>query len=274
MTWWTLLAGAPTAQAIAPGTSGLIVVDASAGPITATLPAALGAKPLYFTRRDAGANLVTLAPIGQDSLTPAEASAPALNLWPGDLVALLPQASGWQVMQSALGVVLREATVFTLLAASTIAGAAIESERVDAVAAGDMPRVLVFADEDAEGTGNGGTAPSFTVTLNMVVQCLVEGARRADAVAALDLLMMQVKDALLSDPTWLSLSAAVKSVKTTRSLKPDGDRVVGDGRLQIALEWTEIYRPRVTQPLSLVTAATTPPAGTSPVGFTQTLPPA
>ena len=275
MTWWTLLAGAPTAQAIPPGTAGLIVVDATLGPVTALLPAALGAAPLYVSRRDAGMNLATLAPLGQDTLVPASASAPLLDLWPGDLVALVPTGGDtWQVVQSALGVVLREATVAVLLAAGTTAGAAIESERIDAVAEGDMPRVLVFADADAEGVGGGGTAPAFDVTLNLVVQCLVEAARHPDAVAALDLLMMQVQDALLSDPTWLSLGAAVKNVKTTRSLKPEGDRVVGDGRLQIALTWTEIYRPRVTQPLSLITVATTPPAGTNPAGFTQTLPPA
>ena len=275
MTWWTLIAGAPTAQAIPPGTAGLIVVDATLGPVTALLPAALGAAPLYFVRRNGVQNTVTLAPIGQDVLLPAPESAPVLTLTADASVGLVPTAGGvWNILQSATGVMLREATVSALLAAGTIAGAAIESERIDAVAEGDMPRVLVFADVDGEAAGNGGTAPIFDVTLNLVVQCLVEAARHPDAVAALDLLMMQVQDALLTSSDWLKLLTAVKSVKTTRSLKPEGDRVVGDGRLQIGLTWTETYHPRETQPLSLITVATTPPAGTNPAGFTQTLPPA
>ena len=273
MSWYASLAASPT-QPLPNGTAGLILVDPTAGAIAATLPPVLGANTLYLVRLDASPNLATFTPAAQDNISPAGVEAPALVLRAGDCITLVPGSQRtWLRRESGLGVAIREATVAALVAYNTLAGAAVESERVDGVAAGDMPRLFVYADEDAESVGGGGTAPAFDVTMNLVVQALVENARQPDARTNLDTLMMQARDCLLGDPVWVSLSAQVKSLRTTRTFKAQQNQIVGDGRMQIALAWTEIIRPRVTTPLSLVTLATTPAAGTRPVTVQLSLPP-
>lgn len=147
----------------------------------------------------------------------------------------------------------------------------VEAERIDVVETGATPRVIVYADENATSKSRGGTAPAFDVTMQMVVQCLVSRATRADAVADIDALIAQVKDGLLRDPNWVKLMANVHSFRVQRSFKPEGDLIIGDGRLLIEGGWTEIYRPRVSQPLSTITLTTTPPAGTPAIAAGVTL---
>ncbi len=53
----------------------------------------------------------------------------------------------------------------------------------------------------------GGTAPSFDTTLTLAIDCFVERAKLEDVREDLDLLAWQVKEALLGDAGWVSLSA-------------------------------------------------------------------
>ena len=277
MTWYTKLTATPAAPLPA-NTSGLVLVDATLGAITATLPVASAAQGVAFVRTDASANTVTFAPQistgAADTILPASWWAPNLVMQPGDAFLLVPIAPRtWQVLESAHGVILREATAAALIDYGTIAGVNVETERVDAVASGSMPRLLVFADEDAQGVPNGGTVPAFDVTLQLVVQGMVERARRADAVADLDTLLSQARDALLGDPVWPTLVTRIGSIKTRRLFEPKQNLIVGDGRMQFELIWTESYRPRVITPLDLVTLTTTPPAGTQAIEAQVTLTP-
>lgn len=168
---------------------------------------------------------------------------------------------------------IREAAVASLLAYQTIAGDRVESERVDPVESGDTPRLIVMADDAAEGISRGGAAPAFRTTLTLMIHAQVEHAQRGDAVAALDTLIAQVKDALLGDPDWVRLSENIPSLRVTRSFKGDNARIIGDGRIVITCTWIEIYPPRITTPLSTVTLTTIKPAGTPPVSAEINLPP-
>lgn len=271
MSWCaSLRAGA---SVIAAGTEGLLLVDCSAGAVTATLPPTLGAAgPLFLVRApgEASANTATFTPAPGDSLTPPSAAAPALVMRAGDALALMPVAQGvWFVAQSAYEVIVRESARAVLAGLPTIAGAAVESERVDGIAAGDTPRIVIYGDVDAQGVTGG--ALGFDVTLTLVIQCLVERARRVDAVQTLDTLLTQAKDALLGDPIWPTLIGTVRSIRSSRGFKAQAERILADGRLQIEVAWTETFAPRVTQSLSTVTLTSAVPAGTIPVGATIAL---
>lgn len=271
MSWYTHLTASPAQPLTAP-TSGLILVEPRYGPVSITLPSTLGARPLFFVRRDSSTNLVTLTPQAPDSIVPASSFAPSIVLAAGWAAAMIPTPGrSWYLAESGLGLILREATMGALRAFGTIAGDKVESERVDGVQMGDTPRIVVFADEDAESAGSGGSAPAFDCTANVLVQCLVERPRKLDALADLDLLMLQVRDCLLGDPVWPTLAGEIKSVRATRVFKADRDLILADGRIQMTLTWTEQYTPRVTMALNTVTLTTTPSGGTTPVGNTITL---
>jgi hypothetical protein len=170
--------------------------------------------------------------------------------------------------------ILREATVASLVGYGvTAAGVAVpvESERVDPVEDGAMPRIIVYADDSATSDSGPNTAPAFAVTCTLVLQMLAQRAQRADAVADLDAMIAQTKDALFSDPTWAALSAGISTVRVSRSLKFEGHRVLGDARMQIECTWREVYPPRVRQVLSTVTLTTTPPDGTQAIAAGSTL---
>lgn len=165
---------------------------------------------------------------------------------------------------------LRDAAVASLLAYGTLAFDAVEAERIDTVPSGSMPRVLVFADEEGQAKSRGGTAPAFDMTGTLIVQCLVERAQRADAVADLDALIAQVKDCLFGDPAWTKLSGPIGSVATQRSFKMQGERIVGDGRVRITLSWIDKYPPRITTPLNTIDITIGPPL--SPPGAAAPVP--
>lgn len=156
---------------------------------------------------------------------------------------------------------LRDAAVISLLAYNGIAGAAVEAERVDVVPSGSMPRIVVFADDDGQVKSRAGTSPVFDVSGTLVVQCLAERATKADAVADLDALVAQVKDCLLRDPVWLTLAGRIDRLRTQRSYKPQGERIIGDARIEITCAWVESYAPpRITTVLDGIDVTITGPA--------------
>jgi hypothetical protein len=157
----------------------------------------------------------------------------------------------------------RDAAVAVLRDYGTIAEDRIEAERIDPVGSGDMPRVSVFADESGETASRAGTAPAFDMTGHLVLQCLVERATKDEAIADLDLLIWQVKEALFSDAAWVKLTANIASVTTQRSFRGDRDMILGDGRLRIDVTWRDLYPPRITQMLSKMTVTVAVPATTS-----------
>ena len=147
---------------------------------------------------------------------------------------------------------LADATLSALLLANTQAGTAIEIERVDEVAAGDMPRIVIFYAEDMAGESPAGTAPRFKVTATLIVQCLVENARLRDVRNSLRVLMSQARAALLNNADWVKMTEAVHSLKIGRTYKSDAARIVGDGRLEFSLSWSETYPPDETTPLTSI----------------------
>lgn len=155
-----------------------------------------------------------------------------------------------------------------------LGGAAVpvESERVDPLEDGALPRIVIYADDNGSAASRGGTAPSFDVTLQLVVQALVGRALRADAVADIDALVAQIKDGLFGDAGWVKLSAGLPSYRVTRSFKADGSRVVGDARMLVEATWRETYAPRVTQHLRKIVLTTEFPAGTPAATQTLSLP--
>jgi hypothetical protein len=70
----------------------------------------------------------------------------------------------------------------------TLAGDAVEADRIDGVDSGDMPRLLVFWREEGELVSGGSGPPAFAMELTLVVQALVEQAAHAGAVRDLDII--------------------------------------------------------------------------------------
>jgi hypothetical protein len=196
----------------------------------------------------------------------------------------LTDASGPELPLQDQTAILREGTVASLIAYGVTANnglVPVESERVDPVeddgtpapaTPPNMPRIIVYADENAGSASKAGTAPAFDVTATLVIQALAQRAALADAVADLDAMIAQVKDCLFGDPIWVGLTQNVASVRVTRSLKGKGRRVLGDGRVMIECTWREIYAPRVVQTLSTITLTTNPPANTQPIAAGATIP--
>lgn len=145
---------------------------------------------------------------------------------------------------------IRELTVATLIAQQTLAGSAVESDRVDGLDDSDMPRIIVFSQEEAEGAAGPSTAPAFHVTLTLVVQALITRATKADAQADLDAIVDQIKIALLEDPVWNRQAAEIASMRVSRRFDGAADRIVGDGRVEFTLRWREEYQTRVPDVLN------------------------
>lgn len=163
---------------------------------------------------------------------------------------------------------LRDATMASLVAYGVLldgVAVPVEAERIDPVEVQDVPRIIVYTDDSASSDSRGGTAPAFAVTAQIVVQAVAAAALQADALAALDALIAQIKDGLLSDPDWVKQFANAASMRTQRAMRGDGAKSLADGRVLIECTWREIYPPRVTQKLATVTLTTNPSAGTQPL---------
>ena len=145
---------------------------------------------------------------------------------------------------------IRASTVAVLIAQNTMAGTAVESDRVDGIASGDMPRLVVYSQEDGQGVSPAGGPPAFDMALTLVVQALVERASRDDVVRDLDTLLLQSQLALLEDPVWNRLAGEVASMRVTRTFKADESLIVGDGRIEFVMHWRENYETRLGPVLS------------------------
>ena len=164
--------------------------------------------------------------------------------------------------------IIRQAAIASLTAYGVVAAGQIvpiESERVDPVEDGDMPRLVIFADDSGTTASAAGSAPSFDVTATFIVQALAQRAERTDAVADIDALVAQIKDCLFGDPAWVALSQNITSVRVSRSFKFEGRRVLGDARVMIECTWREVYPPRVAQTLATITLTAAPAAGTQSI---------
>ena len=140
---------------------------------------------------------------------------------------------------------IRASTVSVLMAQNTLAGENVELDRVDGVEPGDMPRLIVFSEEEGAGVSSAGGPPAFDMTLTLVVQALVERAARDDVVRDLDTLILQTQLALLEDPVWNRLGGEVATMRVSRTFRGDADMIVGDGRIQFTLTWRENYETRL-----------------------------
>lgn len=166
------------------------------------------------------------------------------------------------VMQTALSI---------LLGANTIAEKRIEWERVSDVAPGDTPRIILHSSDEAQTEAEAGTAPRFKTTLTMIAQCLVDAARPEDCQAQLRLLVQQVRDTLLSTPAFTTLPECITQIKISRTYKGMDKRIVGDGRILIAMTWRETFNPTAT-PFETITFAPNSDPGAIFPPFTVDLP--
>lgn len=145
---------------------------------------------------------------------------------------------------------IQDTTVQVLIAQNTLAGAAVEADRVDEVTTADMPRMIVYAGEEAEAFSDAGGPPSFTVRCTLVVQCLVAKASKDAARAAVNTMLSQVQLALLEDPVWNRMASLIESMRVTRTYKPDSATVEADGRIEFIMRWRHDYLTREPGPLT------------------------
>lgn len=143
-----------------------------------------------------------------------------------------------------LAIDIPKVTVRVLKAQRTLAGDAVEADRIDGVASGDMPRLLAFWREEGEDVSGGSGPPAFAMELTLVVQALVERAAQSDAVRDLDTIILQTQLALLEDPEWNRL-AAIASMRVSREFKGDEQLILGDGRIEFVMRWRESYQTRL-----------------------------
>lgn len=154
------------------------------------------------------------------------------------------------IVQQDQAALIRSTTANILLAANTLAGDRVEQERVDGVAEGDTPRLIVMADQTAQTDSQAGTALTFQVTANLIVQALVEDTLLSNVVAKLDTLTAQIKDALFCDPAFTMLFQNVSSFRVVSLFKDGGAYITGDAHILISGTWREVYNPNPTTLLS------------------------
>ncbi len=130
-------------------------------------------------------------------------------------------------------------------------GVPIEVERLDPYPDEELPRIAVFADEQAINGARASGVPALEITATLIVACLAVDASQIAVVALIDAMIAQVKDALLRSPAITSTIWLVEEVRTTRSFKPQAQRIVGEGRLVFTVKiGTKSYLPRVAAPLA------------------------
>jgi hypothetical protein len=69
-----------------------------------------------------------------------------------------------------LAIDIPQVTVRVLKAQRTLAGDAVEADRIDGVASGDMPRLLASWREEGEDVSGGSGPPAFAMELALVVR--------------------------------------------------------------------------------------------------------
>jgi hypothetical protein len=164
----------------------------------------------------------------------------------------------------------RFTTASILAAADTLAGGRVEEERIDEIAYGDTPRLIVFADQNAQTESQGGSAVRFVVTVNLVIQALVQHATLDAARDNIDTIVLQIKTALLCNTTFVLTMENIVSYRIVSTFKGGGEGITGDARIQITGTWREIYQPVPGPPLSAIGVNTSQP-GTAGTGNTATI---
>jgi hypothetical protein len=152
---------------------------------------------------------------------------------------------------------IRATAARVLAAAGTLAASRVEQERIDEIAYGEGPRLIIFADQNAQTESQGGTAVRFTVTINLVIQALVQHATLDAARDDLDTIVAQTKTALLCNSEFVTLMENIASIRIVSSFKSGGEGITGDARIQLTGTWREIYQPQPGPALSLIAAKTT-----------------
>lgn len=147
----------------------------------------------------------------------------------------------WRIQDAAVAVLKRQAT---------LAEHRVEADRIDAVAANDMPRMIVLAETDAEGIAAAGGPPAFRRRMRMVVHCLVARARLEEASQAINSMIVQVQLALLEDPAWNRMPENIESMRCSRTFTKGDSLVVADGRIEFVMTWMERYQTRITDVLT------------------------
>jgi hypothetical protein len=151
---------------------------------------------------------------------------------------------------------------------------------------GPLPaQLLLYAwEENSESLSGNMTAPKFKTTLSLVVEARTEvNAAAAQAVlpaqpsqlqidaaidGVLDLLCFAVKKAICQGIRVAVQSLfgkpvieAIRSVKTTYKLSPDGQRIAGNGGVLFDLEFGEFFEPILPNALTELTILLNPEAG-------------
>jgi hypothetical protein len=143
-----------------------------------------------------------------------------------------------------LAIDIPQATVRVLWAQRTLAGDAVEADRIDGVTSGDMPRLSVFWREEGEDGSGGSGLPA--VGMEFPLACCRRwrnGRRRRD----LGSMILQTQLSLLEDPDWNRL-AAIGSIRVSREFKGDEQLILGDGRIEFAVRWRESDQTRRAPP--------------------------
>lgn len=142
---------------------------------------------------------------------------------------------------------LRALTAATLIGQNTLAGSRVEEERTLPLDAGELPHLNVFLDESGEARYQG--SPQFLVTGKLQIKGTVQRARQIDALADLDTLTWQVKDALLGSSDWVKLANQVLSFGVTPSFKSDVNIHQGEVVISFQGQWLETVTFRPTGPV-------------------------
>jgi len=150
--------------------------------------------------------------------------------------------------QQTTAAALRSLTATTLIAQNTLAGGRVEQERTLPLASGELPHLNVFLDESGEAQYQGG--PRFLVTGKLQIKATLQRARLPDALADLDTLVWQIKDALFCEPGWVALANQILSYAVTASFKSDENVHQGDALITMSCQWLEIAAIRGPGPLT------------------------
>jgi hypothetical protein len=151
----------------------------------------------------------------------------------------------------------RDAMVSALIEANTAAGTKVYAPKNWPETPQQLP-VLIVSIPTEQKQSWGPNGPKFTTTAHIVVLGRVTGSTAMDAEAQLDILAVQVQNAILLNLNVYALVQNFSTIQTQISITDQGELQIGEISVDFAAEFPEVFAPGVGPLVSIGGTIATP----------------
>jgi hypothetical protein len=160
---------------------------------------------------------------------------------------------------------IRAAIINAILTAPTDAGGAVFGPRAWPDSIARLPCVIVQSPPHERAVALIKGPPSYETRAIFPITVRVASQQIADTDAALESLIVQIKEAIFANLEFLSLIEQVASVETRTVITDEGQYQIGEAVMLLECEFPEFYQPAPGIPLAEIQA--TIPVGDNTVSF-------